>query len=97
MRIEVYGKQDCRLCESAKKKIEHFLGRWDVKDSVELAFMDIETESGAAEADFFDVFEIPTVLVLKNNGELLARWDGKAPPSRELQALVCPEARWAAA
>ena len=62
--------------------------------------MDMESEFGAAEADFFDVFGIPTVLLFENKSnksEVVARWDGKAPPSEELHALVCPSVRSAAA
>ncbi len=91
MKIEIYGKQGCTLCESARKKVEHFLQRWDAARRVQLSFVDMETEDGAAEGDFFDVFDVPTVLLLKNDRELVARWDGKAPPSAELQMLVRPD------
>jgi hypothetical protein len=85
MIIEIYGKQDCELCESAKKKVSHFLSKWQLSDSVQLVFWDMETERGAAEGDFFDVFEIPAVLLKQDANSVLARWDGQAPPSDELQ------------
>jgi len=83
--IEIYGKQDCALCESAKKKIAHFLKQWNQAGEVQVVFHDMETIEGAAEGDFFDVFDIPSVLLKDKDNEVLARWDGQAPPSEELQ------------
>ena len=85
MIIEVYGKQGCKLCQSAKKKITMFLGKWDMTESVPVVFQDMETVEGAAEGDFFDVFDIPSVLLKEDRNNVIARWDGKAPPSAELQ------------
>jgi len=92
MRIEVYGRQSCTLCQSAKRKIQYLLRRWNVEATVQTVFIDMDTEAGAAEADFFDVFNIPTVLFLNDTGSVIVRWDGKAPPSDELQALVDADA-----
>ncbi|MFP4026226.1 MAG: hypothetical protein ACLFWL_00355 [Candidatus Brocadiia bacterium] len=89
MIIHVYGKKGCKLCKSATKKVEHFLERWEVSDEHDVIFMDMESdESAAAEGDFFEVFDIPSVLVMKDDWEVAARWDGQAPPSSELQAVV---------
>ena len=90
MIIEIFGKKNCPLCESAKKKIGLCLSKLDMTESVPVVFHDIETVDGAAEGDFHDVFEIPSVL-LKHpaTGAIMARWDGKAPPSQELQARLC--------
>ncbi len=89
MILEIYGKQDCQLCESAKKKIAHFLRKWDMSDAVPIIFQDMETEAGAAEGDFFDVFEIPSVLLKSDADNVMGRWDGQAPPSDELQQRLC--------
>ncbi len=85
MIIEVYGKQECKLCQSAKRKLSHFLSKWEVEDRVDVVFQDMETEHGAAEGDFFDVFDIPSVLLKKDTDHVVARWDGHAPPSSELR------------
>ncbi len=85
MIIEIYGKQDCELCESAKKKVAHFLEKWRMNDAVQVVFHDMETVEGAAQGDFFDVFEVPTVLLKQDADSVLARWDGQVPPSDELQ------------
>jgi hypothetical protein len=90
MIIEVYGKQECELCKSAKKKINHMVNKWHVEETVEIVFQDIETLDGAVESDFHDVFEIPSVL-LKSRAtrDVVARWDGHAPPSDELHGHLC--------
>jgi len=87
MLIEIYGKQECDLCHSARKKVNHLLGKWSMDEDVEVKFMDTDTVDGAAEADFFDVFEIPGVLLKPkdNQDEVVARWEGEAPPSDELR------------
>ena len=87
MIIEVYGKQECTLCGSTRRKIEHFLSKWAFGRQVQLVFLDMDTEHGAAEADFFEVFEVPTVLLKEreSDAEVLARWDQKPPPSDELK------------
>ncbi|MFO8006295.1 MAG: hypothetical protein R6V05_01010 [Candidatus Brocadiia bacterium] len=89
MIVEIYGKQDCALCASAKRKVSHLLTKWGMADKVELVFHDMETEHGAAEGDFYDVFEIPSVLVKpkEDPDRVIGRWEGKAPPSGELRRL----------
>ena len=88
MNNHVYGKKGCKLCKSAKKKVEVLLDRWGVSERHEVELMDMETVHGAAEGDFFDVFEIPTVMVMRDRSSVAARWDGSPPPSEELQELL---------
>jgi len=98
MTIHVYGKTGCKLCKSAKKKVEVLLERWGVADQHEVVLLDMEGDPGAAaEGDFFDVFDIPTVMVMKDEWEVLGRWDGQAPPSEELEALVAADGEPASA
>jgi len=85
MLIEIYGKEGCDLCHSAWKKVNTLLEKWSMDEEVEVKFMDTDTVDGAAEADFFDVFEIPGVLVKEDKDEVIARWEGEAPSSDELQ------------
>ena len=84
MIIEIYGKPSCALCASAKMKIELHLKKWQLESVVPVVFRDVDTEEGAAEGDFHDVFEIPSVLLKDGPDNVIARWDGQAPPSEEL-------------
>ena len=89
MIIEIYGKQGCSLCQSAKKKIGLMLDKWDMTAQVDVVFQDMETVDGAAEGDFFDVFHVPSVLLKRDADSVLARWDGEAPPSEDLHRRLC--------
>jgi hypothetical protein len=89
MIIEIYGKQNCELCASAKKKLGHFLERWKMAEAVQIVFQDMETEDGAAEGDFFDVFDVPSVLLKVDRDVVICRWNGQAPPSEELRQRLC--------
>jgi hypothetical protein len=88
--IEIYGKENCKLCETAKKKVAHYLAKWDMSEHVEVVFQNMDTVDGAAEGDYFDVFEVPSVLLKEGRNEVVARWEGAtAPDSKELQSRLC--------
>ena len=88
MKFEVYGKQNCAKCKSAKEKLQHLVRKADVEASVAMAFVDMDSIEGMAEGAFNDVSDIPTVILRSDAGEALARWDGHAPPSLEIQAYL---------
>jgi len=88
MEVHVYGKQNCNLCKSAKKKTEVMLKKWGRSESCEVKLIDMDTVHGAAEGDFFDVFDIPSVFVMEDEWTITQRWDGKAPPSSELYSAI---------
>lgn len=88
MKFEVFGKVGCAKCKSTKEKLTHILGRAGVSDGVVLQFHDTETIEGQAEGAFNDVFQIPTVILRDHAGEALARWEGRVPPSVEIQAFL---------
>lgn len=96
MRFEVYGKQGCNLCKSAHKKLTLFIEKNNIHSQVEIIFIDVDTEEGAAEGDFFDVFEVPTILLVRGD-ELVKRWERKPPPTEELERLLCQDEGQAAA
>ena len=87
MKIEIFGKQDCARCETTKKKVTHYLQKWNMTDSVELAWIDLDTVDGRAEGAFQDVMNTPTV-ILKNDDDELHRWDGVVPDSNEMRSLL---------
>ncbi len=87
MKIEVYGKQGCALCQSTKRKLAHFLEKWGHGEKVQMAFVDMETVEGLAEGAFHDVNEIPTT-ILSDNGSTLARWEHEVPPSEDIRQLI---------
>jgi hypothetical protein len=88
MRFEVFGKTNCAKCQSTKKKLEHLTVKAGVRDAVDLTFVDMETVDGLADGAFYDVGEVPTVIVRSPEGRELARWEGRVPLSPEVQAFL---------
>ncbi len=88
MEIHIYGKQGCGLCESAMKKTEVLLEKWGEDGRFPVKMVDMETPEGAAEGDYFDVFDVPAVFVMEDHWTVAQRWDGHAPPSEGLYATL---------
>jgi len=87
MEINVFGKPGCEFCKTTMKKFETFLDRWKIdRGVVNLLFHDMETVDGLAEGAYYSVTKIPST-VIRKNGQLLARWDGKVPLSQEFKDL----------
>lgn len=87
MKIEVFGKQGCAICQTTKRKLAHFLEKWNAADRVKIEFVDVETVEGMAEGAFRDVSDIPTTIISYKGG-VLGRWDGGVPPSEEVKRIV---------
>jgi hypothetical protein len=88
MRVEVFGKTGCAKCKSAKEKLSHLLTKADLALAVPLVFHDMDTVEGMAEGAFSDVLHVPTVILRSDAGQVRCRWDGKAPLSTEVMALL---------
>jgi len=87
MKIEVFGKQGCALCQTTKRKLSHFLEKWGHAEKVEFAFVDLETADGLAEGAFQDVTAVPTIII-SDNGDALGRWEGEVPPSDDVKKIL---------
>jgi hypothetical protein len=85
MKFEVFGKLGCAMCESTKNKLAHLLSKAEAP--AELTFFDVNSIEGRAEGAFNDVQKIPTTL-RADTGAAVARWEGKIPPSPEIQAFL---------
>jgi len=85
MEIKVFGKPGCEYCKTTMKKFETFLRRWNIDPAlVGLKFYDMETVEGLAEGAYYSVIKIPSTII-KEDGNILARWDGKVPISEEFK------------
>ena len=86
MVLYVFGKVDCAKCQSTKRKMTHFLERWDLAEQVPMVFQDMDTREGLAQGCSRDVWEVPTTILEDHqSGQCLARWDGEIPRSEELR------------
>jgi hypothetical protein len=88
MRLEVFGKINCAKCKSAKERLAHLLSKDGLAATASLQFFDLDTVEGMAEGAFSDVFQVPTVILRSDEGDVAARWDGKAPLTTEVQAVL---------
>jgi len=87
MKIEVFGKENCAVCESTKRKLAHFLEKWGCADGVDMTFVNMDTVEGMAEGAFQDVSEVPTTII-SCDGKTWGRWEGAVPPSEEVKEAL---------
>ena len=87
MRLVFFVKEGCGACKNAKEKVDFFLAKWGVSDTVETQTVDLSTADGLVEAAMRDVSDVPTIL-LEEDGSEVARWTRKAPASDELKARL---------
>jgi thiol-disulfide isomerase/thioredoxin len=87
LEVKVFGKPGCEYCKTTMAKFEAFFRQWQVNPAeVALNFFDMETVDGLAEGAFYSVTKIPAAVIeQKENSEILARWDGKVPLSKEFE------------
>jgi len=86
MKFEVFGKLGCAMCESTKDKLAHLLSKAEAP--AEVLFFDVSSIEGRAEGAFNDVRKIPTTILRADTGAAVARWEGKVPPSPEIQVFL---------
>ena len=87
MEIQIFGKNDCGKCRTAKSRIHHLIEKAANCNEIKFSFLDMETAEGLALGMFYDVYDIPTTIV-RHNEEEVARWNGKPPLSKEVEALL---------
>ena len=65
MHIKVFGRPTCQVCKQAIEKIDYFLGKWEYRTHVPVRYFDMDTVDGLAEGAFYEVSDIPTVVLFK--------------------------------
>ena len=88
MRISIFGKEGCARCDTTKRKMTHFLNRWELDHKVEMVFHDLDTLDGRAEGAFYDVSDELPLTVIERNGQQVARWEGDVPNSESVKKAV---------
>ena len=82
MEIKLFGTKLCPGCNTAVKRLNEAME--GCGDKVTLNYYDMETVDGLMEGALNEVMKLPTI-VLSEQGELLARWNGEVPEVDELQ------------
>lgn len=65
MEIKLFGKEMCHGCKVVKDEILSLIKRVDSK--VKFNYYDLDTVDGLAEGSFYEVQDVPTILLLNNN------------------------------
>ncbi len=87
MEFKVFGTKECSGCKTSMKQLDFYLKRWEISDSVNLCFYDMETSEGLAEGAYHEVVKIPTT-ILMDTDTLLARWEGVVPPADDVKSYL---------
>jgi thiol-disulfide isomerase/thioredoxin len=79
-KVFIFGKPTCSVCKDTRAKIEYFKKKEQFDAQIE--YYDMETVDGLTEGAYYEVSDIPTVIVLDEKNELV-RWVKKPPVSKE--------------
>lgn len=79
-KVFIFGRQTCPVCKEVYNKLSYFKEK--EKFDAEIVYFDIDNVDGLAEGAFYEVGDIPTVLVVDGDKEL-ARWARIPPMSAE--------------
>jgi hypothetical protein len=91
MKVKIFGKKDCNLCQASVKKFQFFLDKWELTERIELTFYDLDTVDGLTEGSLLDALEVPTI-ILENDGMEIARWEKTVPRSDEFEKIFVSKA-----
>ncbi len=89
MIIEIYGKQGCSLCQSAKKKIGLLLDKWQIAEQRGHRLPGHGDAGRRGRGGLLRRLRHPLRAAQAGHDKVLARWDGQAPPSEELHKRLC--------
>jgi hypothetical protein len=85
--IQVFGKEGCAQCLTAKAKFSHYLTKKALDGKVQLLFFDMGTVEGLAEGAYQDVSDIPTTIITDEDN-VVARWEKRVPTTEEFEASL---------
>ena len=81
--VKFFYKDDCPNCPMAKKLVANLKGK-----DVEVLDFNVETADGLAEASFYSVKALPTIVVEDGMENDVADWRGSVPKMEEVLEIV---------
>ncbi len=87
-RIFIFGKTTCSVCKDAYDKIRFF--KENRSFDAEIKYFDMDSIDGMAEGAFYEVTDVPTVMILDDQKQELVRWVKKPPISEEFLPYLKP-------
>ncbi len=79
-KVYVFGKKTCPLCKDTYEKLCYFKEKENF--SAEIRYFDMDTVDGLTEGSFYEVSDIPTVVIVDDDQEIV-RWTKKPLISQE--------------
>ncbi|MCX5802950.1 MAG: thioredoxin family protein [Proteobacteria bacterium] len=81
--VKIFYKDDCPMCPMAKRLKDNLKEK-----EVGVVDYNVETAEGLAEATFYHVMALPTVLVEDEMENWLGEWRGNVPKMEEVLSIV---------
>ncbi len=78
-KILIFGRSTCPVCKDVLNKFQYFKKKTGFTPEIE--YIDMDEVNGLTEGAFYEVTDIPTVLIV-DEGKELVRWV-KIPPVSE--------------
>ncbi len=81
--VKIFYKDDCAICPQAKK-----LGENLRQKNIAVVDYNVETADGLAEASFYSVMALPTIVVEDGAENGIGEWRGNVPKMEEVLEVV---------
>lgn len=81
--VKIFYKDDCPMCPVAKK-----LGERLEAERIGVHHYNVETAEGLAEATFYRVMALPTIVVEDEDEQGIGEWRGSVPKVEEVLRAV---------
>ena len=81
--VKIFYKDDCVVCPLAKK-----LGQNLREKNIVVVDYNVETDDGLAEASFYSVMALPTIVVEDGMENGIGEWRGNVPNMEEVLEVV---------
>lgn len=82
-KVKIFFKDDCPMCPMAKRLKDNLIER-----HIGVAEYNVETAEGLAEATFYRVMSLPTIVVEDEMENELGEWRGIVPKVEEVIDVV---------
>ncbi len=87
MKVLIFGKDTCKVCHKLHHKFEFYLERWNMLKTAQLIFHNMNELNGLTEGAYYEIPDIPTVVIENNSGDEIIRWVKTPPPSKEFKPI----------
>ncbi|HEX7319468.1 MAG TPA: hypothetical protein VF399_03810 [bacterium] len=78
--VYIFGRPGCSVCKDTVHKVNYFKEKG--KFQAEIKYFDMESVDGLAEGSYFEVSDIPTIVIMDEDEEIM-RWIKKPPISED--------------